>query len=165
MLLTLDEGYLLTASLPDLKRGIPPLGPPVPGQPLRGVGPPGHRPWPRAWGRGVAPPSHWGVPKRRREELPDVRGQGQKPGGPNARRAAAKRSYPTSEVRGSGRECQIATAQERLRGDTASEVRGGDERSYPASEVRGGRQDRNLANSSSYRVWWPRPSLLRGLCS
>ena len=30
MLLTLDEGYLLTATLPDLQRGIAPLGPPVP---------------------------------------------------------------------------------------------------------------------------------------
>ena len=30
---------------------------------------------------------------------PHVRGQGQKPGGPHARRAAAKRSYLTSEVR------------------------------------------------------------------
>ena len=40
------------------------------------------------------------------EELPHVRGQGQKPGGPQARRAAAKRSYPMSEVRGSGREDQ-----------------------------------------------------------
>ena len=47
-----------------------------------------------------------------------VQGQGQKPGGPHAQRAAAKRSYPTSEVRGSGRECQAATAQERLRGAT-----------------------------------------------
>ena len=60
--------------------------------------------------------------KRGREELPHVRGQGQKPGGPHARRAAAKRSYPTSEVRGSGRECQAATAQEGLRG--ATRVRG-----------------------------------------
>ena len=52
LLLTLDEGYLLTAALPDLQRGIAPLGPPVPGQPpllCRGVGPPGRRPWPRAW--------------------------------------------------------------------------------------------------------------------
>ena len=50
LLLTLDEGYLLTAALPDLQRGIAPLCPPVPVQPLllgRGVGPPGHRPWPR----------------------------------------------------------------------------------------------------------------------
>ena len=28
--LTLDEGYLLTAALPDLQRGLAPLGPPVP---------------------------------------------------------------------------------------------------------------------------------------
>ena len=48
LLLTLDEGYLLTDALPDLQRGIAPLGPPVPAQPLllgRGVGPPSRRPW------------------------------------------------------------------------------------------------------------------------
>jgi len=53
LLLTVDEGYLLTATLPDLQRGIAPLGPPAPMQPRllgRGVGPPGHHPWPRAWG-------------------------------------------------------------------------------------------------------------------
>ena len=33
LLLTLDEGYLLTAALPDLQRGIAPLGPPVLMQP------------------------------------------------------------------------------------------------------------------------------------
>ena len=44
MLLTLDEGYLLTAALPDLQRGIATLGPPVPAQPLPGVAPPGRRP-------------------------------------------------------------------------------------------------------------------------
>ena len=32
LLLTLDEGYLLTAALPDLQRGIAPLGPPAPTQ-------------------------------------------------------------------------------------------------------------------------------------
>ena len=40
LLLTLDEGYLLTAAPPDLERGVAPLGPPVPMQPLvlgRGV--------------------------------------------------------------------------------------------------------------------------------
>ena len=61
LLLTLDEGYLLTAALPDLQRGIAPLGLPAPAQPWllgHGVGPPGHRPWPRAWGHGVAPPGH-----------------------------------------------------------------------------------------------------------
>ena len=33
LLLTLDEGYLLTAALPDRQCGIAPLGPPVPMQP------------------------------------------------------------------------------------------------------------------------------------
>ena len=50
LLLTLDEGYLLTTTLPDLQRGIAPLGPPVLAQPRllgHGVAPPGHRPWPR----------------------------------------------------------------------------------------------------------------------
>ena len=32
LLLTLDKGYLLTASLPDLHSGIAPLGPPGPAQ-------------------------------------------------------------------------------------------------------------------------------------
>ena len=31
LLLTLDEGYLLTAALPDLQRWLAPLGPPAPG--------------------------------------------------------------------------------------------------------------------------------------
>ena len=53
LLLTLDEGYLLTYALPDLQRGIAPLGPPAPAQPLllgRGVSPPGRRLWPQTWG-------------------------------------------------------------------------------------------------------------------
>ena len=44
LLLTLDEGYLLTATPPDLERGIAPLGPPTPTQPPllgRWVTPPG----------------------------------------------------------------------------------------------------------------------------
>ena len=66
--------------------------------------------------------------------------------------STAKRSYPTSEVRGrsqedpmpkgrppggvtprprSGAAAESAMAQERLRSCPASEVRGGDERSYP----------------------------------
>ena len=47
LLLTLNQGYLLTAALPDLQHGIAPLGPPVPVQPPllgRGVGPLGRRP-------------------------------------------------------------------------------------------------------------------------
>ena len=49
--LTLDVGYLLTASPPDLECGVAPLGPLAPMEPPllgRGVGPPGRRPWPRA---------------------------------------------------------------------------------------------------------------------
>ena len=54
LLLTLDEGYLLTAAPSDLERGIAPLGPPAPAQPPLlggGVAPPGRGPWPWAWGR------------------------------------------------------------------------------------------------------------------
>ena len=42
--------------------------------------------------------------ERGREELPHVRGQGQKPGGHPAQGVVAKRSYLTSKVRGGGRE-------------------------------------------------------------
>ena len=51
LLLTLDEGYLLTAAPPDLERGVAPLGPPAPpAQPPllgRGVAPLSRCPWPR----------------------------------------------------------------------------------------------------------------------
>ena len=46
LLLTLDEGYLLTAAPPDLERGAAPLGPLAPAQSLlleHGVAPMGHR--------------------------------------------------------------------------------------------------------------------------
>ena len=85
--------------------------------------------------------------KRSREELPHLQGQGQKPGGPYARRVAAKRSYPTSEVRGSGQECQALTGQERARGATPCPRRwlSGHrraERSYSTFQVRrGGREE------------------------
>ena len=76
-----------------------------------------------------------------REELPHIRGQGQKLGGPHARRAAAKRSYSTSEVRGSGQECQAATVQERPGGATPRPRSGAvARRSYPRPEARGGGQ-------------------------
>ena len=42
LLLTLDKGYPLTATPPDLERGVAPLGPPALAQPLllgRGVAP------------------------------------------------------------------------------------------------------------------------------
>ena len=77
LLLTLDEGYLLNAAIPDLQRGIAPLGLPEPAQPLllgcssrpagpglgcgwflpaaapglgREVSSPGRSSWPQAWG-------------------------------------------------------------------------------------------------------------------
>ena len=53
LLLTLDKGYLLTVTPPNLERGVAPLGPPAPVQPPllgHGVAPPGRHPWPRAWG-------------------------------------------------------------------------------------------------------------------
>ena len=58
LLLTLVEGYLLTAAPPDLERGVAPLGPSAPTQPLlleRGVAPPGHRPWPLVGGSSSRP--------------------------------------------------------------------------------------------------------------
>ena len=55
LLLTLEEGYLLTNALPDLQRGIALLGPPAPVQPQllgRGFGTPGRTPglWPGGLG-------------------------------------------------------------------------------------------------------------------
>ena len=61
LLLTLDKGYLLTAALPDLQRGIAPLGPPVPSQPRllgRGVGPLGHRQADVKNSHGFSSPTH-----------------------------------------------------------------------------------------------------------
>ena len=54
LLLNLDEGYLLTAAIPDLQSGIDPLGPLVPVQSPLWVAPPGSGPWPQVW---VFPPS------------------------------------------------------------------------------------------------------------
>ena len=54
----LGRGVFLTTALPDLQRGIAPLGPPVPAQPHHGVGPLCRRPWSPVWGCGVAPPAH-----------------------------------------------------------------------------------------------------------
>ena len=58
-------------------------------------------------------------------------------------RGAAERSCPTSEVRGGGRDCQAAMAQEQPGGATPHPRPGAAaERSYPASEVRdGGREE------------------------
>ena len=76
LLLTLNEGYLLTATLLDLQRGIAPLGPPVPAQPpLLGMLLPAASPGLRHGcllpaaaldlGLGVAPQGHWTWPRAR----------------------------------------------------------------------------------------------------
>ena len=88
-----------------------------------------------------------GALKHGREKPPHVRGQGQKPGGPHARRAAAKRSYPTSEVRGSGWEYQTATAQERWRGATPR----------PRSGARLRRDTQRPRSGAVARKKYPRP--------
>ena len=54
LLLTLDKGYLLTAAVSDLQRGIAPLGPSAATAPQDA--PPGHRPWPQARGGFSRPP-------------------------------------------------------------------------------------------------------------
>ena len=55
---------------------------------------------------------------------------------------SAAKSYPTSDVRDNGLECQAATAQERPGGATPRPRSGATaKRSYPASEVSGGREE------------------------
>ena len=59
-------------------------------------------------------------------------------GGCEGTHSVAEKSYPTSKVRGSGQECQAATAQERPGGATLRLVSGAAAgRSNPTSEVRG----------------------------
>ena len=76
------------------------------------------------------------------EELPHVRGQGQRPRVPDCNGAGmAKRSYPASEVRAGVAQRRYPASEARAgdeRSYPASEVRGGDKRSYPATEIRGG---------------------------
>ena len=58
LLLTLDEGYLLTAAPPDLERGVAPLSPPVPEQLLLlgcGAAPLSCRSLPQTWGSSSLP--------------------------------------------------------------------------------------------------------------
>ena len=67
LFLTLDEGYLLTTTPPDLEHGVAPLGPPAPAQPPllgHGVVTLGYHPWPQMWGSSSWPPPllGWGAP-------------------------------------------------------------------------------------------------------
>ena len=77
-----------------------------------------------------------------------------KPGGPHTGRAAAKRSYPTSEVRGSGRECQAATVQEQTRGATPRpRPRVVSGRSNPTPEARGSGQEKQPHIQGAVAAW------------
>ena len=105
-------------------------------------------------------------------------------------RGGSQEDLPPSEVRGSGRECQAATAQEQPRGAThvrgqglwlggatprprsgaaakrsypASEVGAAAKRSYPASKARGGSQeDLPYARGQGQRPGGPTPCLRPG---
>ena len=89
------------------------------------------------------------------EEVPHIQGQGQKPGGPHARRVVAKRSYPMSEVRGGDK-----------RSNPASEVRGGGWEEIPHAlkpKARdGGQEEQPHARGQG---WWPGGPTPRGGCA
>ena len=142
---------LLRAAGPGLGRGwLLPAA--VPGLGLR-MAPQGHHPRPQERGDFSWPPLTSDSGCLLPAPTPDL---GRRPTKCRWLRASslstAERSYPTSEVRGSGLECQAVTAQERLRGATShwrsgawpreatllprSVAAAG--RSYPASEVREG---------------------------
>ena len=81
---------------------------------------------PHVRGRGSSWECQAAMAQEQPEELPHVQGQGRRPGGatlPPRSGVVAGRSYPTSKVRGGGRECQATTAQEQPRGDMP-QVRG-----------------------------------------
>ena len=132
----------------------------------------------RAWPRGTTPRPRSGAEARRtpcpkgsgQEELPHVRGQGQRrecqaatvqewPRGATLRLrsgATAEGSYPVSEVRGGGQECQAATVQEQPRGATPLPRSGAAaRRSYPPSKARGNSWE-ELPHTRG-QGWWPRP--------
>ena len=112
----------------------------------------------RAWPRRPTPHLRSGAEARRtpcprnsgQEELPHVRGQGQWPRAPGCDGAGmAKRSYPTSEVRGGSRE-ELPHSREELPYDRGQgrwprvpgcDSPGAAERSYPTTEVRGGSRE------------------------
>ena len=71
-------------------------------------------------------------------------------------RGCNERSYPTSEVRGSGRECQAATTQEPPRRATQSEVRGSGQEKLPYAptpEARGGSLEDQPHVQGAVAVW------------
>ena len=90
------------------------------------------------------------------EELPHIRGQGQKMGRPHERRAMAKRSYPTSKVRGHSWEelpwVQGQGWQQRVPGCDST---GAAERSYSTSEARGRGLEEQPHIQGAVAAWAP----------
>ena len=74
--------------------------------------------------------------------------------------AAAKRSYPTSKVRGSGRECQAATAQERPRRATPRPRSGAAAGSARLRQPRSSREELSQPPFPSPIKWERLPQLL-----
>ena len=79
--------------------------------------------------------------------LPHVQGQGQKPGGPHARGVAAKRSYPTSKVRGSSRE-----EQPHIQGAVAARAQEGLEELFHVQGQKGRREEIPLVQGKEQRL-------------
>ena len=97
----------------------------------------------------------WGT-KRSREELPHIGGQGQKPGGPQARRAAAKRSYPTSKIREAAESARLQRLRNGREELPKSEVRGGGREELPhvpMPKARGSGQEDQPHVQGAVAVW------------
>ena len=105
LLLTLDEGYLLTTTPSDLERGLAPLSP------LQRHTSAGGWDGAQSWPKGATPCPRSGAEAGRtpcprgssQEELLHIKGQGQKPRVPACDGSGrAERSYSTSEVKEGG---------------------------------------------------------------
>ena len=68
------------------------------------------------------------------KELPHVRGQGQKQGGPHARRAVAKRNYPRPRSGAAVENARLRWFRNGERSYSSSEARGSGREETPASE-------------------------------
>ena len=93
--------------------------------------------------------------KRDQEELPHVRGQGQRLRVPGCNSAGtAKRSYPTSEASGSGRkELPHVRGQGQQPRVPGCDGAGTAKRSYPASEARGSGREEQPHVQGAVAMW------------
>ena len=102
LLLTLDEGYLLTTSPPDLGYR---------------VAPPSHRPWPPAWGSSSRPPPlrvamcQVAMAQERQRRATQIRCQGRRPRGATPRpgygRYQSKTNFLSQALRDLGQEEEL----------------------------------------------------------